>query len=201
MYISSGRARLAIPSLEHVKSIDPFYSMPAMYLGWALALSGRGDEAIAEARRSLELDPTNEALNNVYANTLLAAGAVTEAVAHAQRLAAVTTNPRRLGFYAAVIGEGNGDVSAIARKLEAIPPGTWGLNSAMTYLSLARGDTARAMDYMERAAAGDGDLLLAQALNASLFEPLRTNPRFARVLRRYNLDLATLAGPQVARPR
>ncbi|MGQ0537687.1 MAG: protein kinase domain-containing protein, partial [Gemmatimonadaceae bacterium] len=119
MYITSGRASLAIPMLEQVKRVDPFYSMPSMYLAWALGLTGRNSEAITEAKRALALDPANEALNNVYANTLLAAGAKDEAMTHARRLADVTTNVRRLGFYAAVIAQAGGDVSSIARRIEA----------------------------------------------------------------------------------
>ncbi|MGQ0648087.1 MAG: protein kinase domain-containing protein [Gemmatimonadaceae bacterium] len=201
MYITSGRSSLAIPTLEQVRRIDPFYSMPSMYLAWSLGMAGRNSEAIAEARRALALDPTNEALNNVYANTLMAAGATSEAMAHARRLAEVTTNPRRLGFYAAVIGLGGGDVSAIARRIEAFPADGWGVNAAHAYLALALRDTARALRYMEKAAAGDGDLLLAQTLNSTLFSPLAGNPRFAKVLRRYNLDVAAIGSPQMGRPR
>ncbi len=201
MYITSGRSSRAIASLQHVRDVDPFYSMPAIYLAWALALEGRSAEAIAEAKRALALDPSNEALNNVYANSLLAAGAVGEAVTHAQRVVQTTTNPRRLGFYAGVIGLGSGDVSGIDRRLSKLPPDTWGLNAAKAYLALARKDTSAALDYMEKAAAGDGDLLLAQASNSSLFEPVRRSPRFARVMTRFNLEAGPNNGAPLARPK
>ena len=52
-----------------------------------------------------------------------------------------------------VIGLGGGDVSAIRRRLDALPADMWGVNAARTYLALSTGDTARARGTSVTAAA------------------------------------------------
>jgi serine/threonine-protein kinase len=203
MLMTSGRVHESIVAFEKVKAVDPLYSVPAAYLAWALALAGRNAEGVAEARRALDLDPTNEAIDNVYANTLSVAGLHEEAVAFARKMVPLTTNPRRLGFYGWVLGAGGArdDARAILRHVEALPAGTWGRYSSLTYLYLAVGDTARALDALESAAARDGDLVLAQAISSPRFDAIRGNRRFAAAMRRFNLDLSRVTAPDGGRSR
>ena len=203
MLITSGRVRESITAFEQAKAADPLYSLPASYLAWSLALAGRNAEGVAEARRALDLDPTNEAIGNVYANTLNVAGFHDEAVAFARKAVLLTENPRRLGFYGWVLGAGGAraDALAILRRVEALPPTTWGRYSSLTYLYLAVGDTTRALDALESAAARGGDLVLAQAISSPRFDAVRGNPRFATAMRRFNLDLSRVTAPDGGRSR
>ena len=203
MLMTSGRVRESITAFEQAKAADPLYSMSAIYLAWSLALAGRNAEGVAEARRALDLDPTNEAIGNVYANTLSVAGFHDEAVAFARKAVLLTTNPRRLGFYGWVLGAGGAraDALAILRRVEALPPTTWGRYSSLTYLYLAVGDTTRALDALESAAARGGDLVLAQAISSPRFDAVRGNPRFAAAMRRFNLDLSRVTAPDGGRSR
>jgi hypothetical protein len=102
-----------------------------------------------------------------------------------------------------VLGAGGAraDAQAILRRVEALPATTWGRNSALTYCYLAVGDTAHALDALERAAAKDGDLLLAQAISSPRFDPIRGSPRFAAAMRRFNLDLSRVTAPDGGRSR
>jgi hypothetical protein len=113
----------------------------------------------------------------------------------ARRFLPGTTNTRRLGFYAAALGlaGARGEAEAVVHRLEAMPQKTWGINGSLAYGYLSLGDTARALSAMERAAAGDGDLLLSQVVSSSLFDPVRSSPRFIAVLKRFNLDPARIA--------
>jgi serine/threonine-protein kinase len=192
MLLTSGRVHESIAAFEQAKTVDPFYSMPSIYLAWSLALAGRNAEAIAEARRALDLDPTNEAIGNIYGRVLSMAGKRDEAVAFSRARVAVTTNTRRLAFHASVLAASGAvdDARAILRRIEAMPSGAWGRNSSLLYLYLALGDTTRALDALERAAAADGDLVLAQAISLPLFDQIRSSARFAAAMRRFNLDLA-----------
>ncbi len=203
MLMASGRVRESIPAFEQAKAADPLYSTPAIYLAWALALAGHPTEGVAEARRALDLDPANEAIGNVYANTLSLAGLHGEAVVFARKMALLTKNPRRLGFYGWVLGAGGAheDVRAILRKVEALPPNTWGRYSSLTYLYLAAGDTARALNALDSAVARGGDLVLAQAISSPRFDPFRGKPRFAAAMRRLNLDLSIVTAPDGGRSR
>ena len=64
---------------------------------------------------------------------------------------------------------------------------SWGVNGALAYGYLGLGDTARALSAMERAAAADGDVLFSQLPTTRIYDPVRSSPRFAAILRRYNL--------------
>ena len=197
MLLTAGRVREAVDAFEQAKAADPLYSISSIYLAWALALAGRTGEAIPEARRALDLDPTSEAVAHVYANTLSAAGLNDEAAAFARKTIPTTTNPRRLGIYGWMLGVAGArdEARAILRRVEAMPATTWGRNSALMYLYLGVGDTARAFDAVDRAIAGDGDLILAQTITSPLLDGFRANPRFAPAMRRFNLDPSLLTTP------
>jgi hypothetical protein len=54
---------------------------------------------------------------------------------------------------------------------------------------------------MEKAAAGDGDLMLSQIVSAPHLDQIRQSARFAAVMRRFNLDVARLTAPDGRRSR
>jgi hypothetical protein len=82
------------------------------------------------------------------------------------------------------------EAEAIIRKLETLPQGTWTRSSgpAIAYLGIA--DTARSETYMERAAMGDGDLLIL--LSTSPGGGLPRDARADAMLRRFHLDPALM---------
>ncbi|PYP79812.1 MAG: hypothetical protein DMD35_06765 [Gemmatimonadetes bacterium] len=203
MLFTSGRIHEAIAAFGQARALDPFYSMAAAYSAWSMALAGRKQEAAAEARRALELDPANEAIANTYDGVLIDVGDSAEAVSFARQRVPGTTDVRRLGFYGMVLAKGGAtdEARAILRRVEALPDGTWGKLSAQTRLNLALGDTARALTAMERAAAGDGDLVPAVIFGSPTFDAVRTSARFPAVLQKFNLDVARLTAPDGGRSR
>jgi len=200
MLLAAGRLQEAIPAFERSAALDPFYGMPAVYAGWTKAMAGRGEEATADARRALELDPENEAINNIYAIVLNLTGHREESLAHARRRLGREQSIRRLGFYGLVLGIGGAtdEARSVLRKVEAAPDGA-GRISALTRLYLGLGDTTRGLEALERAAAGDGDLVLSQSISSPHFDQVRHSARFAAVLRRFNLDVARLTAPDGGR--
>lgn len=194
MLMTSGRVQEAIPPLERAKAVDPYYPTPMAYLGWALALTGRADEGVADGRRAVDLDTTNESSRNVMSRTYAAAGRWAEAGESSRLALRTTSNVGRMGFYAGVLAASGArsEAEGIVRRLEALSPSTWGRDRALAYSYLGLGDTARALTRMEHAAAGDGDLLLAMVPSDPFYDQLRSSPRFAAVLKRFNLDPARI---------
>ena len=80
-------------------------------------------------------------------------------------------------------------------------PDVPGRASALTRLYLAVGDTTRALTTLEGLAAGDGDLVLSQIFSSPNLDKIRQSPRFAAVLRRFNLDVERLTAPDGGRSR
>jgi tetratricopeptide (TPR) repeat protein len=172
MLMMSGRVRESIAPLEQAKADDPLYAVSAMCLAWAYAQTGRKAEAVTEARRGLELDPANEAVGNIYAATLSDAGLDAEALAFARKASARATTPHRLAFYGWVMADAGArdEARAVLRRVEALPARAWRRHSSRAHLYRALGDTARALDAIERAAATDGDLFLAQPITDGRYD-------------------------------
>ena len=118
-------------------------------------------------------------------------------------MAARTTDIRRLGFYGLVLARSGApdDARALLRRVEATPDGTGGKLSSTSRIALALGDTTRALDALEKAAAGDGYLAVSQYIGSKHFDQIRKSPRFAAVLRKFNLDVARLTAPDGGRSR
>jgi hypothetical protein len=69
----------------------------------------------------------------------------------------------------------------------------------MVYLGL--GDRANALTWLERSAREHEAFFGSTSLAASVFDPLRSEPRFSALVRTINLDPGILAAPRGGRPR
>ena len=199
LFSNMGRIGDAIAPFKQSKARDPLDFVNAAYLGSALAFEGQSDAGIAELRRSLELEPGNLTALGMLANVHARFGPADSAKAVARRLIATSTTPGRLGtaaFALALVGERR-EALEIARRLEALPADSWTRSSGLTSVYFGLGDTTRAMEWLERAARGDGDLLLGYS---SFRRMMPVNARTAAVMQRYHLDVATYVQP-AASPR
>jgi serine/threonine protein kinase/tetratricopeptide (TPR) repeat protein len=203
MLITAGRLRESVPYFEYARVLDPLWSTSSVYLGFAWVLSGRVDEGIAEARRGFQLDPGLESAQTLFSFSVHNANLRAESAAHAARMAVHATDMKRLGWYSYVMLKDGlpAEGLALRRRLLLVPPDTWGIQASLMISALGVGDTASALSAMERAAAGDGDLLLAMPLVLPVFDALRASPRFAAALRRFNLDVERLTSADGGRAR
>lgn len=84
------------------------------------------------------------------------------------------------------------ETRAILGRLEAMPGRTPGRALGLMYATLGLGDFESALDALESAAVEAPQRLVANGFAASRYDPLRAEPRFAAVLRRFNLDVDRL---------
>jgi serine/threonine-protein kinase len=182
----------SIPEFEKAKASDPLYSIPSAYLGYANSLAGHNDIAIAEGKRAVDLDTMLAVNYTLLGRSYKTAGRSGEALAVARRLLTLTTEPRVLGIAAntlGIFGE-TAESRAIVAKLEALPANTPRRNTGLAFAYLGLGDTARALTAMERAVAGDGELLFSMVPRDHTYDAVRASARFAEILRRVKLDPA-----------
>ena len=193
LLVVTGRADEALPVLESLRDRDPLYAVASSFLAWCYAAAGREADALAEGRRALALEPNGLPSLGILAGIYNWAGQRDSAAALARRTLALTRTPSRMGGAAMNLANA-GDVAAaeaVTRQIEATPPRIFGREAGLVLAYLGLGDTARALDAMERAAAGDGDLLYTSIASLSLaggMQTLRDNARFLAVLERYHLD-------------
>jgi len=193
LLLNTGRSAEAIPVLQQAKAIDPLYFLASTYLGWAQVNQGLFAEGVAEERRAAELEPTNLAALSILASGYGRAGLPDSAKAMAHRLVTLTRSPVRLGHAAFAFARGGErkEAEALIRQMEAMPTDTWTRWNGLAIAYAGIGDAARAIDAMEHAAAGDGDLFASFA--TMLSGELPPDPRIDAVYRRFHLDPARFA--------
>jgi tetratricopeptide (TPR) repeat protein len=94
MYDEDGKDDLAEETFRSVTAMQPDYPYAHFRFGQFCAAHGRLDEAVAEYRTVLELDPTNNVFN-FLANVLLGMGKRDEAIEVVRRAVAVKDEPYR----------------------------------------------------------------------------------------------------------
>ncbi|HEV8446436.1 MAG TPA: protein kinase [Gemmatimonadaceae bacterium] len=108
----------AIPPLRAAVALDPDYYFPHAWLSIALAHSGAGDEAVAEAKRAVQLNPSStlvlDYLGEVYAET----GNRAAALAVAQRIDSISKSRPVSGVYTARIYDRLHDGASAFRWLD-----------------------------------------------------------------------------------
>jgi serine/threonine-protein kinase len=193
LMINMLRASEALPVLQQAKARDPMYFLIFSYLGTAQIKLGQVAEGVAEERRGLELEPQNVASLAMMSRGYAVANMPDSAKALARRLLSAKGIAVRSGMAAYTLARAGerSEAEAIVRHLEALPEKTWTRSTGLAMAYLGLDDTARAITYMERAAAGDGDLMMLYT--SPLADGIVRNRRTDAVWRRFNLDPALLA--------
>ena len=193
LLLNMRRPSEAIPVLQQAKARDPMYFLISSYLGWAQIELGHFAEGAAEEHRGVELEPESVAALSIMARGFTQAKMPDSAKAIARRLVALTKSPGRIGnaaFALARSGE-RGEAEAIIHQLEALPADSWTRSTGLAVAYAGIRDTVRAIDAMEHAASGDGDLFVPFA--SIVAGELPRNARTDAVWRRFNLDPALFA--------
>jgi serine/threonine-protein kinase len=203
MLMTIGRVQEALAQFERAKRIDPFYPVSTMYLGWALIASGRVDEGLTEVRRGFEMDSTNESVRSMVTIANRELGRREAALESARSNLRVMNDTRRLGIDGGALATfgARDEAMVVLRRLEAVPDGKQGKNAGLLMMYLGLGDTTQALAALERAAAGDGDMILANVISSPSWNSLRPSSRFIAAMRRFNLEGAVVTTPTGAPSR
>ena len=193
-YLASGDARRAAALLTEVTRREPRASMPLARLAVAQSVSGQRDLAIETARRAVALDSTAPGPRVVLASALVNAGRAAEAVRELERLSpAERESPLvqgTLGYAYARAGR-QAEALAITALLEARSQRS-GTYPALAKVYLGLGETDKALDALTWATAARDEFFTSESLASPVFDSVRADPRFARVIDIIGLDSAAL---------
>lgn len=195
LLVITGRLQDAAAAMSRAHRLDPLSPIVAAELSYMLALAGEGDSSIAMGRRAISLAPQLWAPHAFLGSAYLFLGRAEEAVPELER--AVALDPE-VSLFRGVLAYGYGRTgrAAEARRLTAelereAARGGSPTPLAVAYLGL--GETGRALEWLERAAAARDPYMLQMSLTPGWFDPIRNEPRFAAVARQLGLDPAIMA--------
>lgn len=187
----TGRVDSALAEIRRAAELDPLAPITASALGYALDLSGRCDEGITEVRKGIELAPTI-ALNHLmlsYCHLFKRdyPNAVREAETAARLAPDLAVEQGVLAFIYGSTGDKNRARAVLARlEQRARSEHVGAFSIAMAKIGL--GDKKGALSALERAV-DEHDIALSQfsMTRDRAWEPIRSDPRFRRILERMNL--------------
>jgi Tfp pilus assembly protein PilF len=182
-----GRFDEAFAEMKKAQELDPLSLVINSLVGWVFLQARRYDEAIEQLRQTLAMDPSfafaHFALGRAYMEKRMYPEAIAEF-----RAGLASGDPRfiaSLGYAYAVSGR-----QAEARKIldELLARSKRGYfpswTIAMIYIGL--GDKDRAFEWFGKAVEERGENTVWLKIGP-LYDPLRSDPRFADLLRRLNL--------------
>jgi eukaryotic-like serine/threonine-protein kinase len=173
------------------------------YANAVLVPQGRWDEAIAEFRKALELDPFSRIINSNYARTLLYVRPFGETREQVRKMLEVAPDYWFAQFVASEVEAAAGNYEQARALLEKALPNTqvgpgkegyWraikqskpenSMSVAQAEAQLGNKDAAfRALEQCSR----EDNVSLSEQIHGPEFDPLRSDPRYAALMQRMNL--------------
>jgi serine/threonine protein kinase/tetratricopeptide (TPR) repeat protein len=181
----------AIIEIGKARALDPLAPIMTGAMGLALSIAGRYNDCITEMRKGIELAPAIGLLHTMVGLCYAYAGDFPRAISQAEQgLSLDKTLDVREGQLAYVYGVAGqrAKAMALAEKLTErarTQRGQW-LPVAMAQIGLA--NRSEALSALEQAvAAHEIGLTETSLLNDKMWSPLRSEPRFQRILEQTNL--------------
>jgi TolB-like protein/lipoprotein NlpI len=202
--IIQGRVAESADALRRSVELDPVSPIKWASYSFVLALGGRHDEARAAHDRSTQLDSALVLARYFSTWNALSAGRPAEALREAKVIEPLADRYPPvfgvLGYCYALTGD-RAAAQALLARLETTARSHRGYAAAVGMVYLGLGDRANALSWLERSAREREAFFGSTSLAASVFDPLRTEPRFTTLLHTINLDPAILASARGGRPR
>jgi eukaryotic-like serine/threonine-protein kinase len=197
--LSVARIPDAIREFRTARRLDPLAPTSSVWLSHALAYTGDYATALAEGRRSRELDPTLWNNRTILVFDIVAA----KQFALARQIVGDAVPPVPFDGMTAWILELAGDkprAAAIRRNLDSKPDTTYSIHTSRAWAYLATSDTARALSEMETAIAGREIIAQGIPFVDRLYDPVRQSARFAALVRKAGLEGTGVTRPNGGRP-
>jgi tetratricopeptide (TPR) repeat protein len=181
-FLVRGDLARASQEIRSAREADPLSPSIAVDSGLMLYYARRYDEAIAEYRRVLELDPSFQQGRQALAMALVQKGDATAAIPECSPPG--PADPRVIDACVALAAAYAGDLRESERRLRALGPEKWWTEAAV---ATALGDKDAVIVALEAGyVRHDAALLLLEA--DPLFDDLRSDRRFADLVRRVGVQ-------------
>jgi adenylate cyclase len=184
-----GRLEEALEVKRRALPLDPLSVSFTTHIGTDLFWLGRYEEAIHQYRKALELDPGFFMAHWGLSRAYLQLGRHEEALRELQYPGSDYlgfSRPALLGYAHAVAGREAEARRILAELRTRRDAGEYVAPTAFATIHIGLGEKDRALDWLERHEADRGARIFLKV--DPIFDPLRTEPRFQRLLRRLGLE-------------
>jgi eukaryotic-like serine/threonine-protein kinase len=187
MLTALGRFSEALEHEQRALDLNPLDPLASLWVGQIHAFRGDYDECIAQAQRVLDIDPTYLTAYVTLANCYLGKGMDKEAVEALGQYVASAGQPEGAAEMRRIFATGG--MKGLLRGQAEVwsnpaSPGYDPLNAASAYCQL--GDKDKAFFWLNKAYEVREISLMNLKVNP-IFEPLRSDPRYADLVRRIGL--------------
>src|SRR5688500_6206375 len=193
----NGRVAEAVVSLRRATELDPVSPIMLGSLALAMGIAGDADSALARGRQAVDLDPSLFVTRFMLGTTALYSGRRVDAIREleiASQLSEGLSEVRGMLGYAYVTAGDTARAREILLELERLGPRP-AATVPIARISLALGDTTKALDHLERAAAQRSPFFASESMASPIFEPLRGSRRFVALVGAVGLDAGRLRQP------
>jgi serine/threonine-protein kinase len=185
----SGRKDEALERNRRALSLDPYSVVVNHAVGQIHYLSREFDQAIVEYEKTLLLDPNDPSLHYFLAWPLEQKGKLSEAINRYQRAIELSENSL---LYHAALGHAYGlagEREMARRELEMLRRNPDAAPYELALVHLGLGNVEQSIDWLEKAYDVRDSHLIYINRDAK-FDPLRNNPRFVKLLERFDFPAA-----------
>ena len=191
LYLTAmGRTTEAIAEARRAQALDPLSLIINTDLGVVFYRARQYDTAIATYRKTLEIEPDFVTARWELGRALVQSGAHADGIAELDRAVRLSDrNPvylAALGHAYAVAGR-TADAKAVLAELETLSRRRFVLPNLFVLIHAGLGNTDQAFTWLERAFDARSDFMIALKVEPAL-DPLRSDPRFAAMLKKMRLD-------------
>jgi serine/threonine-protein kinase len=197
--ITTGRSREAIPQLLEARRIERVSPLSSGWLAYAYYALGQLDSAALECERSILLDSTFLPATNVTMLVRFTQGRLDDA--HRIALAAPPGVMTNAPWLLARLGD-TANANRLIQAMQAQTPRPWFADVAEAGVELARGDSAAALERLERSQREIGPVWSEYfPIFTEPYDLVRGSPRFEALVRQANLDPVRFERPPVTAQR
>ncbi len=191
--IVNGRVAEAVGFYRSGVRIDPVTPVLRGSYAFALAANREADSALAQGREAVRLDPGNSIVRVLVGHAYLALGRQAIARRELETANSLAPNvPLILGGLGATLaGTSRERAEELLTALGKLPRGA-GAPSAIAKIRLALGDVSGALVALQNAVLEHDEMIGSESMVTPLYDPVRSLPQFAEILRAARLDVARL---------
>jgi TolB-like protein/Tfp pilus assembly protein PilF len=184
-----GRLEQAVAELECALELDPLSVLARFWLGIMLLLQRHGERAMEESRKLLDLAPTFWGGHFVIAVGYRFQGRVEEAIASQRKAVDLFNCASMLGWLGLTLASGGqiAEAREVLQRLHGMAAKGYVPATSFAWVHLGLKETDVAFQWLDRAV-DECDQFMMPIKSYAFFDPIRSDPRFAALLRKMRLE-------------